>query len=125
MSSTDILALVTQLLDKWDDLPNDVASEPELEQVAQVISKIENLVDDDQDVLEDKTPEKVRALELAILNIKDVLLKEIKWCRDNQNSEETQKAFIAGLEQAQRLVNAAQKTLLMDDRYGDGILRKV
>ena len=69
--------------------------------------------------------EKVRALELAILNIKDALLKEIKWCRDNQNSEETQKAFIAGLEQAQRLVNAAQETLLMDERYGEGFLVKL
>ena len=71
--------------------------------------------------------EKTRALELAILNIKDALLKEIKWCRGNRgvNSEEYERAFISGLEQAQRLINAAQKTLLMDERYGEGFLSKV
>jgi hypothetical protein len=59
------------------------------------------------------------------LNIKDALLKEIKWCRDNQSGDGSQNPFVLGLEQAKFLVDVAQETLLMDDRYGDGILRKI
>jgi hypothetical protein len=41
------LLLVALLLDRWDDLPNDVKSEPELEPVAKVIGQIAEIVDDD------------------------------------------------------------------------------
>lgn len=72
-----------------------------------------------------KQSEKIQALELCVLNIKDALLKEVKWCRDNQSGDGSQNPFVCGLEQAQLLINSAQKTLLMDERYNDGILFKV
>jgi hypothetical protein len=44
-----ILLLVAQLLDRWDELPNDVKSDPELEQVKGVMSQISNITDSDDD----------------------------------------------------------------------------
>lgn len=42
-----VLSLIGELLDRWDELPNDVTSEPELSAVERIISMIGNLVDDD------------------------------------------------------------------------------
>lgn len=44
-----LISLVGDLLNRWDDLPNDVASMPELEQVEIIISKISNIIDDDSE----------------------------------------------------------------------------
>lgn len=46
-----ILHLVGELLDRWDDLPNDVISMPELEKVEHVMSIIGNLIDDESEGL--------------------------------------------------------------------------
>jgi len=43
-----MLLLVAQLLDRWDELPNDVTDAPELKGVADVMSQISNLADDDE-----------------------------------------------------------------------------
>lgn len=44
-----ILLLVAQLLDKWDELPNDVKSEPELEDIKNVIDHISEIEDEEND----------------------------------------------------------------------------
>jgi hypothetical protein len=44
-----VLLLVATLLDRWDELPNDVKSEPELEDVAKVISEISEIVDSESE----------------------------------------------------------------------------
>lgn len=44
-----MLLLIAVLLDRWDDLPNDVKSEPELVNVAKVVSEISELADDESD----------------------------------------------------------------------------
>lgn len=103
MNRTDkTLVLVAQLLDKWDDLPNDVTSEPELEQVAQVMSQIENLVDDDSE-----------ELDVNDLDIKGIIEKEIKWCEEHRGmkGEVYEEAFIAGLKQVLFFINTAQQSV--------------
>ena len=103
MNRTDkTLVLVAQLLDKWDDLPNDVTSEPELEQVAQVMSQIENLVDDDS-----------KELDVNDLDIKGIIEKEITWCEEHRGmkSEVYEEAFIAGLKQVLFFINNAQQSV--------------
>ena len=103
MNRTDkTLVLVAKLLDKWDDLPNDVTSEPELEQVAQVMSQIENLVDDDSE-----------ELDVNDLDIKGIIEKEITWCEEHRGmkSEVYEEAFIAGLKQVLFFINTAQQSV--------------
>ena len=47
--TSKMLLLVAQLLDRWDELPNDVKSDPELEPVKKVVSQISELADDDSE----------------------------------------------------------------------------
>lgn len=44
-----VLVLVALLLDRWDELPNDVKSEPELEAVAKVMSQISDVADSEEE----------------------------------------------------------------------------
>ena len=37
-----VMPLIGVLLDRWDDLPNDVKSDPELDAIAEIINKIDN-----------------------------------------------------------------------------------
>ena len=96
-----ILELVAQLLDRWDDLPNDVTSEPELQPVAKVMAQIGNLVDDDSE-----------ELDMNNLDIKGIIEKEIKWCEEHRGikSRVYEEAFIAGLEQVLFFINTASST---------------
>ena len=43
--SKDVMLLIGGLLDAWDDLPNDVKSDPELEKLSKHIEKIDNAME--------------------------------------------------------------------------------
>lgn len=40
------MPLIGELLDSWDDLPNDVKSDPELERLSRNIQKIDSAMED-------------------------------------------------------------------------------
>ena len=101
MRDTDKTSLVSLLLDKWDDLPNDITSEPELGSVAQVVSKIKNIVDDDEE-------------ESNVLDIKETIRNEITWCKGHRGastkSEDYEDGFIAGLKQVLFFIKITTKS---------------
>ena len=41
-----VMPLIGELLDSWDDLPNDVKSDPELERLSRNIQKIDSAMED-------------------------------------------------------------------------------
>jgi len=43
--SKDVMPLIGGLLDAWDDLPNDVKSDPELEKLSKHIQKIDDAME--------------------------------------------------------------------------------
>ena len=45
IQSRKVMPLIGNLLDQWDDLPNDVKSFPELERIAKIITKIDDAME--------------------------------------------------------------------------------